>query len=204
MSLISEADLPNPDVKLSLFINSIETLTENGYTFIGMDHFAKEGDDLSEAMKAGTMYRNFQGYSTHKNLDLIAFGISGIGQTSNLFYQNFKTEQPYQADIELKSLPIEKAYFLSDEDKLRRYIIQQLMCEFKLRGDDIAEKFDLDFKAYFVNELLSLEEFVADGLLTKDGNTYTVSDTGRLLIRNIAMVFDTFIRESQTTFSKTI
>ncbi len=206
MALIHSEDLPAPEVKLDILKTTIEQLTNAGYTFIGMDHFAKPEDDLSIALKEKKLYRNFQGYSTNADADLYAFGITGISQLQNVYAQNYKTEREYYKLLDEETLPTNKGYCLTADDHIRRFVIMRLMCDFELNFKQIEEKFKINFKDYFSWGLNNLKEMEADNLVEISGNDIKVKDMGRLLIRNIAMNFDGFIERKEDTakYSRTV
>lgn len=206
MALIHKEDLPVAEVKLEILKMTIEKLTGAGYVFIGMDHFAKPNDELSVAMKNKNLYRNFQGYSTNAGADLYAFGITAISQLQNIYAQNFKTEKEYFASLDNDKLPVNKGYKLSDDDLLRRYVIMKIMCDFELIYADVERKFNIDFKKYFANGIANLEQFAKDDLIQMREDSFTISEMGRLLIRNIAINFDGYIERKEDTarYSRTV
>ena len=206
MELINKDDLPAPDIKLAILKMTIEKLTEAGYVFIGMDHFAKPDDELAIALREKKLYRNFQGYSTHAGSDLYAMGITAISQIGKIYSQNYKTEKEYFREIDAGWLPIAKGYELNADDILRKFVIMKLMCDFELDFRSIEEKFNIEFKEYFKRGLKGLEQFDADGLVSLNSNKIIVSEMGKLLIRNIAMNFDGYIERSEDTsrYSKTL
>lgn len=202
---INEADLPLPAEKLEILRTTMEKLNKNGYEFIGMDHFAKPDDELAIAQANGTLYRNFQGYSTHADCDLIAMGVTSIGKVGNSYAQNVKTLDEYYQKIDAGNLAIFRGIELSGDDVLRREIITQLICHFKLDFNEIESRFDIDFRKYFAPELKELAAMESDGLLQITGNVLQVLPVGRLLIRNVCMVFDIYLRSStERKFSKVI
>ncbi len=206
MALIHTEDLPKPGVKLDILKMTIEKLTSAGYVFIGMDHFAKPGDELAVALNEKKLYRNFQGYSTHAGTDLYSMGITAISQLNNIYTQNFKTEKEYYNSIDNNTLPIAKGYRLSDDDHLRRDVIMKLMCDFELNMNSVEEKYKIDFKNYFSWGLNNLKQFEEDNLVSIKDNKITVTEMGKLLIRNIAINFDKYIENKEDTakYSKTI
>lgn len=202
---INEADLPAPQEKLDILQMTIETLTANGYVYIGMDHFAKPNDELAVAQRSGTLYRNFQGYSTHANCDLVGMGSTSIGQVGDSYSQNRKALEEYYAGIDAGQLPIFRGYHLNEDDKLRRAVITDLICHFELNKAKVEKHFGIVFDDYFANELNDLVAMQSDGLLHLAKESITVEDAGKLLIRNICMVFDRYLREKQNQrFSKVI
>jgi oxygen-independent coproporphyrinogen-3 oxidase len=179
-------DMPAPDRKLDMLKLCIDLFGEAGYEYIGMDHFAKPTDELAIAQRTGTLYRNFQGYSTHADCDLVGMGLSAIGTVAGNFYQNVKDLDAYREHLDGGELAIEKGLEPDAEDRLRRAVIMRLICDFEL---DYGT-FDIDFAAHFADELARLTTMAEDGLLSLDRNGLTVTRKGRLLIRNICMVFD--------------
>ncbi len=190
---ISDADLPGSESKLDMLFLCIKRLTEAGYVYIGMDHFAKPTDDLAVAQRQGRLHRNFQGYSTHAEADLVSCGVSAIGAVGASYSQNTKILEEYYDRIECNELPIVRGIKLSMDDLLRRIIIQMLMCNFELSMPAIELAYPITFKSHFANELEKLREMERDGLLVIDNEWITVTLKGRLLIRNICMVFDRYL-----------
>ncbi len=203
---INEADLPSAEVKLDILQMAVQMLTDAGYEFIGMDHFALPDDDLAVALRQGRLQRNFQGYSTHADHDLVSIGTSAIGKVGASYHQNAKDLEQYYAMLDEGRLPIVRGLLLSADDLLRRAIIQALMCRFSLSMEAMGEGFGIDFKQYFAPEMARLAEYEADGLVELDDEWIAVTPQGRFLIRTIAMVFDRYLREKQThaRYSKTI
>ncbi|MBF6650243.1 oxygen-independent coproporphyrinogen III oxidase [Methylobacter sp. BlB1] len=201
---INDADLPSPDVKLDILQMVGRRLTEAGYVYIGMDHFAKPDDELAVAQREGKLYRNFQGYSTHSDCDLVGLGITSIGRVGDAYIQNVKELAEYDQLIGQGRLPVFKGVELNDDDKLRRAVITQLICHFDLSFAAIEKAFAIDFHDYFADELKALAPMQADGLLTVSEQNIHVLPAGRLLIRNICMVFDRYLAQKQQQFSKVI
>lgn len=201
---IKEADLPPPTVKLDILQMIIRRLLEAGYVYIGMDHFARPGDELAVAQRNGKLYRNFQGYSTHSDCDLIGLGITSIGRVGDAFMQNVKDLASYAKRVDEGNLPIFKGVELDLDDKIRGAVISQLICHFELDFADIENKFAICFADYFAEELDALTAMIEDGLLTKTGQGILVLPAGRLLIRNICMVFDRYLTQKSQQFSKVI
>jgi oxygen-independent coproporphyrinogen-3 oxidase len=210
MALIHQEDLPTPEVKLEILKSSIEQLTDAGYIFIGMDHFAKPDDELSIALKEKKLYRNFQGYSTNAGTDLYAMGITSISQLKNIYAQNYKTEKEYYKSLDDGIIPTVKGYKLSEDDHIRSEVIMRLMCDFELDFKSIEEKYNINFENYFAKGLNSTEgglgEMQNDGLVEMSDTGILVKDMGRLLIRNIAMNFDGYIerKEDKAKYSRTV
>lgn len=203
---INEAELPGSVTKLDILQNSVQQLSDAGYVFIGMDHFAKPGDELTRALEQGRLQRNFQGYSTHADCDMIGLGVSSIGKVGPCYSQNEKELDAYYAALDEGRLPVMRGMTLNEDDILRRSVIQALMCRFSLSVEAIEETFAINFAEYFADELPKVREFQQMGLLTFDGDFLMVQPKGRFLIRNIAMVFDRHLRERETRarYSKTI
>ncbi len=198
--------LPPPQEKLDILQTAIERLGAAGYVFIGMDHFARPDDELAVAQRNGTLYRNFQGYSTHADCDLIGLGITSIGKVADTYAQNLKALEPYYARLDEGRLPIWRGVELDRDDLVRRDLITRLICHFELRFADIERAWGIDFQEYFSADLERLGEMAADGLLTLDDQGIRVAPKGRLLIRNICMAFDRYRQagQGQTRFSKVI
>ncbi len=191
--VIDEDALPTPEEKLRLFKLGIERLTgPGGYQFIGMDHFAKPDDPLARAQDRGTLHRNFQGYSTRAGAEVVAFGVSGISQLDGAYAQNVKGLPAYYDRIEEEAPATFRGYRLSNDDRLRRHVIMQLMCHFRLKKATIEDRFGIDFDATFASALETLKPMEADGLVTLTPEAIHVRPTGRLLVRNVAMAFDAY------------
>ncbi|MCK9531552.1 MAG: oxygen-independent coproporphyrinogen III oxidase [Gammaproteobacteria bacterium] len=202
---INPDELPSPQEKLNILHMTIERLTAAGYVYIGMDHFAKPGDELAVAQREGTLYRNFQGYSTHADCDLVGLGATSIGQVGRSYAQNLKELEEYYAAIDAGKLAVFRGIELTDDDVLRREVITQLICHFHLDKAAVGKRFGIDFDSYFASELKDLEGMQTDGLLTHSAGAIDVQPVGKLLIRNICMTFDRHLREKQgQRFSKVI
>jgi len=194
---ILEGDLPHPEVKLAILEEAIDKLTLAGYIYIGMDHFARPDDELAVAQRQGTLQRNFQGYSTHRDCDLLAFGISAIGKVGSTYSQNVRTLDEYYERLDNGALPCFRGYELTSDDRLRREVIGTLMCggTVDFRAVDVSH--GIAFRDYFAPELEALEPLAADGLVEIDDWSITITPRGRLLMRNVAMVFDRYLREQR-------
>jgi len=204
---IADNELPSPEAKLDMLALAIQRLTDAGYIYIGMDHFAKPNDDLSVAQRQGRLHRNFQGYSTHAETDLVALGVSAISSVNGTYSQNEKTLDEYYARLDSGRLPISRGYALDTDDLLRRLVIQMLMCNFELSMSALEVAYPIRFKQYFAQELERLNEFAEDGLLNMEDDWISVTPKGRLLIRNICMVFDRHLNratQQPLRFSRTI
>ena len=206
MKAIRPDDLPPAEEKLNILKMSIEKLLEAGYVFIGMDHFAKPDDELAIALKEKRMYRNFQGYSTHAGTDLYAMGLTSISQFGRIYSQNIKDEKNYFSSLDEDLLPTAKGFILNEDDLLRRDVITRLMCDFELKFDYIEEKYKIKFDSYFSWGLANLRDMVEDDLVVVEDRKLTVTENGRLFIRNIAMNFDGYLerKEDNSRYSKTI
>ncbi|MCC5913160.1 MAG: oxygen-independent coproporphyrinogen III oxidase [Balneolaceae bacterium] len=204
--LLNEEEFPSTDAKLQMLINAIRELPELGYRYIGMDHFAREEDELSMALDEGTLQRNFQGYSTHAELDMIALGMSGISQGRDLYVQNEKDLGAYYRALDEGRLPIKKVLPLNDEDRLRRFVIMQIMCKVAIDYETFRKETGINFTERFEDELDQLSPLEADGLLQRNSDGFVITDVGRLFLRNVAMVFDGYIDEKKhrTAYSKTV
>jgi len=204
--MIDDADIPLPEVKLDILHRTIDSLCGAGYEYIGMDHFALPDDELVVARANGTLQRNFQGYSTHRECDLVALGVSAIGSIGNVFAQSAVSTMEYEALIENGQLPIRKGIAVDDDDLLRADVIQALMCYDKLSFAEFGEKHRIDFASYFATEIECLQPLADDGLIELDSSGVNITQKGRLLLRSIAMVFDRYIDQAQNDnrFSKAI
>lgn len=193
--LISPESLPRPDEKLEILKYTIEYLTSHGYEFIGMDHFARPDDELAVALREGTLYRNFQGYNTHAEAEVIAIGATSISQLSEAYSQNVKSDSEYNAIIKQDRFPVERGIKLSSDDLVRRKVITELMCNNVVMKSRIEKEFSLRFDEYFKDSIAKLKEFVDDHLVTISEEEIRVSEAGRLIVRNIAMAFDAYLEE---------
>jgi len=198
-------DLPGPKVKIEILRAAIAAFHQAGYRYIGMDHFAKPGDELCAAQDAGGLYRNFQGYTTHAGCDLLAFGVSGISQAGRCYAQNEKNIHGYIRRVEAGDSPVMRGVQLSDDDLVRRDIIMRIMCDFRLDFAAVERAVGRPFAEAFAPELAALEPMVADGLVRVGEGSLAVLPPGRLLVRSICMVFDRYLREKPGhTFSRTV
>jgi oxygen-independent coproporphyrinogen-3 oxidase len=205
--LIVEADLPSLQNRLALQQLILERLTAAGYVYIGMDHYAKANDEIVKAQQTKTLYRNFQGYTTHKDCDIYAFGASSISQTEEVFVQNHKALKDYYRLVGEGRLPVERGLRVTPEDKLRRDVITRIMCDLELDKAAFGRAWGIDFDAYFADALAELQDMAADGLLTLSPEKIAVTQTGRIFLRNIAMPFDAYLKQQSAEkprFSKTL
>ncbi len=205
---IQEPDLPSPQQKLAILRNSVDQLVREGYRFIGMDHFAKPEDELAIAQSNGQLHRNFQGYTTHSDCDLVAMGVSSISMLDRAYYQNKYDIESYTDSLARGILPVTRGVVLNDDDALRRHVIMELICNFKLDFQAVNSLFSIDFSRYFAAELKELEGMAKDGLVqfqSTDGSTsLRIHPAGRLLIRGICKVFDRYRHPAATGFSRII
>ncbi len=202
--LIKDEWLPDTPLKLQMLKLSIDKLQEAGYVFIGMDHFAKPDDELTLALKDRTLYRNFQGYSTHAGINLLAFGVSSISMLSDLYVQNHKKFVDYYQALEQNQLPAMRGVALSPDDQLRRDVINRLMCHFYLDKKLIESEYQIHFDDHFYAPLQRIDAMQEDGLVIHDSDQITITPAGRLLIRNIAMEFDAYLGQTTHSYSRTI
>ncbi len=203
--VIDPATLPDPAAKLLILEQSIAALTEAGYVFIGMDHFAKPSDPLAQALRDRTLTRNFQGYSTCGESDLVAFGVSSISAVGGGYAQNAKTMRDYGAAIQEDRFATAKGLEMSAEDLLRHEVIMKVMCHFHLDKREIGAAYGIDFDRHFAAELASLAPMAADGLVELGEDEIEVTPRGRLLVRNVAMAFDAYlIAGAATRYSRTV
>ena len=198
------AQLPGTEAKLAMLMTAVRELTAAGYVQIGMDHFAKPADELAVAFHAGTLHRNFQGYTTRAGASLYGFGMSSISQTDGSFRQNAKDLGDYTAQIQKNEIPIERGYLLTVADNCRRTIISDIMCRGGLKYADLSQRLGVNFAATYAEELASLSDLEADGLLTRNSSGVVITPLGRLFLRIIAMRFDAHLDKKSAGFSKVI
>jgi oxygen-independent coproporphyrinogen III oxidase len=202
------ADLPGPEAKVELFVEAMQRFVGAGYRQIGLDHFALPDDELARASDAGTLQRNFMGYTTRRAPDMLGAGLSAIGDVDGAFAQNVKTLSAYYAALDAGQFPTERGYQLDDDDRLRRFVITELMCNFRVRQADLYERFGVALPRYFDVELDELVRGpVSDGFLRINPDGLEVTQAGRLFVRNIAMHFDRYLRRKTSAapvFSRTI
>jgi oxygen-independent coproporphyrinogen-3 oxidase len=204
--LIRESDLPAPEVRLELMDLTIQMLCDAGYVYIGMDHFALPDDELCVAQREGHLHRNFQGYSTRSECDLVGLGVSAIGKIGNSFVQNLKEIRPWSAALAENALPVWRGLAMTAEDRLRQAVIESIMCHGQADYEALGSRFGVDFEQHFALELHRLETLARDGLVEMEEDRFTVTPEGRLLLRAIAMVFDEYLgdRNGRPQFSKVI
>ncbi len=207
MRKIDETTLPKPSVKLEILKYTIDFFTSNGYKMIGMDHFAKPDDELFKAIEKGELHRNFQGYTTKGGADLLGIGLTSIGEGEDYYVQNHKEMREYEAALDRGELPVYRGIKLNRDDLIRKAVIMELMANFKLNISKIEKDFSINFKDYFKDALKELEEFEKEDLVSINDKEIRVSETGTMLIRNIVMPFDAYLKkipEKKRVFSKTV
>ena len=204
--MINDADIPSGQTKLEILHHTIDKLGSSDYVYIGMDHFALPDDDLVAAKQKRTLQRNFQGYSTHGDCDLIGLGVSAIGGIGDAFAQNSTSTSEYEALLSSGTLPIKRGIEVDQDDRIRADVIQQLMCHDCLQISEFERAHGIDFSSYFQDELNSLAPLVNDGLVNVDDSEIEITPSGKLLLRSVAMVFDRHLNreENDGRFSKAI
>ncbi|MET1253877.1 oxygen-independent coproporphyrinogen III oxidase [Aliikangiella maris] len=203
---IKSAELPTPVEKLAIFAYIIDKLQQSGYCYIGMDHFAKPDDELAIAQNNQQLHRNFQGYTTHEEYELIGVGVSAIGSLNGQYHQNVREVDSYYHLLEQGQLPTWRGASMTFDDTIRKNVIFDLICHFYLDINQIETRYHINFKTYFSRELKMLQPLIEDKLITYSGDSIQVFAKGRLLIRNICMTFDAYLNELQEIrcFSKVI
>jgi oxygen-independent coproporphyrinogen-3 oxidase len=203
---IKEADLPEPEQKLAMFKQTLAQMNAAGYVNIGMDHFAKATDSLAVAQQKGELHRNFQGYTTHGDCDLLGLGASSISQIGDCILQNPKELKDYYQAVSEFGVPVVKGLTLTNDDKIRAFVIKEIICHFQLDFALVENKFGIRFNEYFADELASLKTFAGDNMITLNAESLTVTNRGRLFIRNICMTFDAYLKQQAklTRFSRVI
>ena len=194
---INTSDLPSPAAKLQMLERTIEQLTGAGYRYIGMDHFALPDDELAIAQEESTLQRNFQGYTTHGHCDLIGLGVSAISQIGDLYCQNDSDLASYQRTLASDQLATSRGLLCNQDDRIRREVIQQIICNLHVPFAHIEQMFNIDFRGYFTPQWPTLKTMANDGLIGLDDEQLTVLPAGRLLVRTVCMVFDAYL-EQQT------
>lgn len=196
---LDEEALPLADEKLQILCAASSLLITAGYVYVGMDHFAKPGDDLAIALKNEQLHRNFQGYTTHKEADLIGVGVSSISQIDNVYCQNSKSLRDYEALLSDGELPVTSGVVLSQDDEIRRDVIMSIICHNKLDVEEISNMYGIDFNRYFSSEQALLKDYVSQGLLEFSKQGYKVTPRGRLAVRKVCMVFDAYLSQQLKT-----
>ena len=206
-NVIPTESIPSADERLAILEMSIEKLIDAGYEYIGMDHFAKPTDELAIAQQNGTLYRNFQGYSTKAGCDVYAFGVSAISQYENIYAQNLKNIREYYARLNDHEAATAVGYRMTRDDHIRKDVIMQMMCNLEIDKHRVEREFDIDFEDYFFDDLLKLRPFIEQGLVENDADAVRVTNSGLLIIRNVAMCFDAYLEQmmkEKPVFSKTV
>jgi oxygen-independent coproporphyrinogen-3 oxidase len=192
---IHEAELPPAEAKLEIMSLAIGRLTRAGYTYIGMDHFARPDDELAVAQRQGRLQRNFMGYSTHAGVDMLGFGVSAIGSVGATYYQNEKALDDYYERLDAGHLPVMRGLELTPDDLVRRAVIQSLICNFRVSVEAIELAWLVDFRRTFATELQELGRLERDGLVDIQPDWIVVTPRGRLLVRAVCAVFDKYLRQ---------
>ena len=195
---------PNPMQKLDIFQDCRATLEEAGYTFIGLDHFAKHDDELAKYWREGKLQRDFQGYSVTEAKAILGIGLSSVSQSPNAYRQNFKDLEDYEAALDAGKLPLSKGIGLTTDDGIRRTVINRLMCQLKLDYADLSDELGIDFKDYFANSLESMHGLIDDGIVDMTDTGLKVTELGRFFLRNIAMQFDAYVEQQVGRCSQTL
>lgn len=194
---INEDALPSPEEKLRMLIRAARMLEEAGYIHVGMDHFAQPDDELARAQRAGTLHRNFQGYTLHGEADLIAMGPSAISQLGDLYVQNHKKLEEWENALEAGHFPFERGYHLSRDDRIRRDLIMRLLCDLEVDIGAFEHRWNLDFQQYFADEYPRLNELAREGLVQITRQRLQLTASGRTFARAVAMVFDRYLDAPQ-------
>jgi len=204
--MINSKDIPSPETKLELMELTIEKLTQSGYVYIGMDHFALPDDELTIAQREGGLQRNFQGYSTRRECDMVGLGVSAIGKVGDCYAQNLKDIPTWQSVVAEGKLPIWRGVMLNTEDRLRRSVIESIMCHGEVKFQQFESNFAIDFHDHFAFELGNLQQLEKDGLIEMGADEFRATPEGRLLLRPIAMIFDEYLQapESKPKYSRVI
>ncbi|MBL4889706.1 MAG: oxygen-independent coproporphyrinogen III oxidase, partial [Candidatus Lindowbacteria bacterium] len=202
--VLAKSGVLGADEKIDIFCRTVEEVTGAGYVYIGLDHFAKPEDELCKAQHAQTLQRNFQGYSTQGGSSIYGHGMSAVSQTHDAYFQNEKNLGDYYESIASGNNAFVRGYILSEDDKIRRYTIMNLMCNLKLNFDEVSKSLNIDFREYFSDEIQSFTSFQEDGLIEVTDNEISITDMGRMFIRNAAMKFDAYLDKSTSRFSKTL
>jgi oxygen-independent coproporphyrinogen-3 oxidase len=203
-----EGHLPEGMQKFEIFRTGLLKFLEAGYLYIGMDHFAKSGDELAVSQQNRTLHRNFQGYTTKAGADLYGMGITAISGIQNAYAQNQRDIPSWEKAVNERGIATMRGYHLSEDDRLRRTVISRLLCHTIVFKDEISQEFNIDFDTYFADELQRLEPFREDGLVLLTPNEIRTTPLGRIFIRNAAMIFDPYLEKqnlnAKPLFSKTL
>jgi len=202
---IEESDLPSAEERLQIFLMSLRRLLAEGYVYIGLDHFAKPGDELTRAQATKTLHRNFQGYTTRAECDLIGLGVSSIGKVGHSYSQSISTLDGYYEHLDAGELPVKRGFDLSMDDVLRRQIIMNFMCSEPINFNAINSTYGIDFLSYFSDEMSQLQQYQDAGLIKIDSSSITVTPKGRMFVRAVGMVFDKYLQQATSAqYSKLI
>ena len=202
--ILEKFPMPSADERVEIFSMAFDRLTAAGYHAIGMDHFALADDEMFKAVRNGTLYRNFMGYTVKRGRHMVGLGCSAIGEIGPSYFQNLRGPKEYQLTVEKEGLAAFRGCLLSEDDRRRKWAIEEVMCRFTLDFAAFEREFGEPFDRYFSTELPRLDAFVPDGILGKTSDRYTVTELGRLFVRNVAMVFDAYLKQAKVTFSKTV
>ncbi len=207
-NLLPREALPGTEERVRLFLQTVEAFTGGGYRLIGLDHFALEGDELARAQRAGTMFRNFQGYTVRPADDTISFGVSSISDVGGAYAQNPHRLRDWVEAVEAGRVPVDRGAAMTDDDVLRRFVINRVMCQLRLDLGEVGARFGAPARAAIEADVRAgLDELTADGLVAFDGDVLTVTPLGQLLVRNVAMLFDAYLRKpagGASKFSRTV
>ncbi len=206
-NLLPREALPGTEARVRLFLQTVEAFTGGGYRLIGLDHFALEGDELARAQRAGTMFRNFQGYTVRPAEDTVSFGVSSISDVGGAYAQNPHKLKDWTDAVEAGRVPVDRGAAMTGDDVLRRFVINRIMCQLRLDLGEVAERFGAPARAAIEADVRAgLDELTADGLVTFDGQVLGVTPLGQLLVRNVAMLFDAYLRKpaGASKFSRTV
>jgi oxygen-independent coproporphyrinogen-3 oxidase len=198
--------LPGRDEKIDIFRQAMSQLTAAGYTYVGMDHFARPEDELCVAQRNGTLHRNFQGYTTKAGADLIGFGVTSIGEVNRAYLQNWRDIDHWREAVDGGVLPIMRGFELSDDDVIRRAAISAILCQTIIDKAQFTNAYGIDFDAYFADAIAKLQPLAADGLVEITSAAVRVTPLGRVFLRNIAMAFDAYLKpeSDRPMFSRTV
>jgi oxygen-independent coproporphyrinogen-3 oxidase len=194
---LNQDELPDPETKLELYLMAMDRFLDAGYEPIGMDHFALPDDELSVAAQEHRLHRNFMGYTVMPASDMVAVGISGIGEVQHAFFQNEKKLSRYYQALDDGRLPVQRGYLLNEDDVIRQYVIQEIMCNFRVEKSEVNERFEIDFDTYFADALDRLDDVRDAGFVEEDDAWLRVTDRGRLFVRNVCMEFDRYLIEKE-------
>ncbi|MGE3760451.1 MAG: oxygen-independent coproporphyrinogen III oxidase, partial [Pseudobdellovibrionaceae bacterium] len=203
--ILEKFPMPSPEVRTEIFLSAFDQFTKGPYRPIGMDHFAVEEDELFLALPRGDLYRNFMGYTVARGAGMIGIGASAIGELGGGFFQNIRETKPYEERVEATGLSTFRGCLLSEDDLQRQWVIQRIMCRFELKFEDFEQKFGIEFSSKFSLELSQLPAFAESGVMELSAQGFRVTPLGRVFVRNIAMLFDAYLRQPKgATYSQTV